>query len=292
MPVFTNKHNLPAVIVDAVVNDPYVGGGDISATKLIDAPQVRVLSSKYRDEVTVDVSERVWSLLGQCVHTILERAGLRQEGMVAEHRMFSTVDGPFGAWELSGQADVIDLDRGVIRDYKVTTVFKAKGSKAWEQQLNVLAWLAKQNGYTITGLEIVAIFRDWRKVEAERRSDYPQAAIQVIPIALWDPVRQNNYVADSVALHQQAQAGVQVNCTDEERWKDPDQWAIIKPGASRALKVTDIPPRTLEVPDGYVVVHRPGEYKRCQHYCEVAAWCPQWAAENMTPDEDFTEEEA
>jgi hypothetical protein len=286
MPVYTNKHNLPAVIVDAVVNDPYVGGGDVSATKLIDAPQVKVLGAKYRDQVQVDVSERVWSLLGQCVHTILERAGLRQEGMVAEHRMFAEVDGPYGAWQLSGQADVIDLERGAIRDYKVTTVFKAKGSTAWEQQLNVLAWLARRNGYTITGLEIVAIFRDWRKVEAERNPNYPQAAIQVIPVALWDPVTVAAYINERVALHQQAQAGVQVNCTDEERWKDADQWAIIKPGAGRALRVLDTEPDPSAVPAGYVVQQRTGEYKRCQHYCEVAPWCPQWAQDNMVPDEE------
>jgi hypothetical protein len=33
---------------------------------------------------------------------------------------------------------------------------------------------------------------------------------------------------------------------------------------------------------------RRGTYKRCQHYCEVAPWCPQWAAENMVPDEEET----
>jgi len=24
------------------------------------------------------------------------------------------------------------------------------------------------------------------------------------------------------------------------------------------------------------VVHRPGEYKRCQQYCEAAPFCAQW----------------
>ena len=67
MATITNLHNLPAAVVAAVQNDPYVGGGDISTTKLIDSPRIRVLSAKHKDNISVDVSERVWALLGQAV---------------------------------------------------------------------------------------------------------------------------------------------------------------------------------------------------------------------------------
>ena len=77
MTVVTNVHGLPEALVPAVTNDPYVGGGDISVTKLIDAPQVRALTRKHHDKLVVDVSERIWALLGQGVHTVLERAALR-----------------------------------------------------------------------------------------------------------------------------------------------------------------------------------------------------------------------
>ena len=43
MGAITNVHNLPQSIVDAVTNDPYVGGGDISATKLIDSARIAQL---------------------------------------------------------------------------------------------------------------------------------------------------------------------------------------------------------------------------------------------------------
>ena len=276
----TNRHGLPQVIVDAVLADPYTGGGDISTTKLIDAPQIRVLGAKYRDQITTDVSERVWSLMGQALHTVLERAGIRREGMVAEHRFFAEYHG----WTLSGQADVLDLDAGAIRDYKMTTVFKASGNHAWNRQLNVLRWLAMQNGYTITTLEIVAIFRDWRKVEAERNPDYPQAPIQVIDIPVWDDDVLEQYLDERVAMHQAASRGEAVPCSDEERWKDADKWALVKPGNTRALRVLDAPPAEGDVPAGYVVQHRPGAYKRCAHYCDVAAFCPQWAADSATPE--------
>lgn len=272
MATITNHHNLPQSIVDAVVNDPYTGGGDISATKLIDSARIAQLTRAHREQITVDVSERVWSLLGQAVHTVLERAGLRAEGMIAEQRLFAEVLG----WQLSGQFDVMHLESRKISDYKVTTVYKAKGNDKWVQQLNVLRWLAHQNGYTVDQLEVIGIFRDWRKTEAERNEDYPKAAIQRIEIPVWDLQFTQDYIEERVALHQQARAGADIHCTDEERWYSGTKWAVIKPGGSRALKVYEEVPADAEVPAGYVVQERPGEYKRCQHYCDVAPFCAQW----------------
>lgn len=268
----TNVHGLPQSIVAAVTNDPYTGGGDISATKLIDAPQISELSRAHHDKIVVDVSERVWSLLGQAVHTILERAGLRQEGMIAEQRLFAEVMG----WQVSGQFDVMDLESKKISDYKVTTVYKAKGNDKWTQQLNVLRWLAHQNGNPVEELEIVAIFRDWRKTEAERNADYPRAAIQTIPVPVWDLQDAQDFIEERVALHQASRNGQSVLCTDEDRWYSGNKWAIIKPGNTRALKVYDSEPDAGQVPEGYRVERRPGEYKRCMHYCDVAPFCPQW----------------
>jgi hypothetical protein len=269
----TNVHGLPQSIVAAVTNDQYTGGGDVSATKLIDAPQIATLSRDHHDKIVVDVSERVWSLLGQAVHTILERAGLRQEGMVTEQRLFAEVMG----WQVSGQFDVMNLDLGTITDYKVTTTYKSSGSDKWTQQLNVLRWLAAQNGYEINTLEIVAIFRDWWKAEAERNKDYPRAAIQSISVPVWDLQETQDYIEERVHLHQQARAGKPVKCTDEERWYSGSKWAVVKEKGARALRVYDAPVEPSTVPAGYIVEHRVGEYKRCQHYCDVAQFCPQWA---------------
>jgi hypothetical protein len=268
----TNVHGLPQSIVAAVTRDPYTGGGDISTTKLIDAPQVVELGRKHHDQIVVDVSERIWSLLGQGVHTILERAGLRQEGMVAEQRLFAEVMG----WQVSGQFDVMDLESKKISDYKVTTVYKAKGNDKWTQQLNVLRWLAHQNGNPVEELEIVAIFRDWRKTEAERSADYPRAAIQAISVPVWDLQDAQDFIEERVALHQASRKGQTVACTDEDRWYSGSKWAIVKPGNTRALKVFDSEPHEGQVPEGYRLEHRPGEYKRCMHYCDVAPFCPQW----------------
>ena len=254
----------------AVTADPYVGGGDISVTKLIDAPQVRTLMAKHRDAITTDVSERIWSLLGQAVHTILERAALRQEGMVAEDRLYAEVAG----WQLSGQFDVMHLETGVLSDYKVTTVYKLQNTDAWTQQLNVLRWLAHKNGITVNTLEIIAILRDWKKGEAERKPEtYPQTPITRVAIPVWSLEDTEEYILDRVQLHQFSQKGGRVDCTDEERWYTGTQFALMKDGGKRAVKLFS--ERPTDVPEGHHIEERPGEYRRCASYCEVRAFCAQ-----------------
>jgi len=273
----TNIHGLPTALVEAVKNDPYTGGGDISVTKLIDAPQRRVLWKRHATAIESDVSERIWALLGQAVHHILERAGT---DALAEERLYADVDG----WQVSGQFDRLHLGDAVLQDYKVTTTYKAEGSEQWTAQLNCLRWLAFQNGYDVDRLEIVAIFRDWRKVEADRKPDYPRTAVSVIPVPVWPLAEAEAYIRGRVAQHQAAEAGAVSLCTPEERWYSGDKWAIQKPGAKRALRVLDEKPT--EAPDGYEIMFRQGEFKRCAHYCEVAAFCPQWASDRPTDPPD------
>ena len=266
-PRITNLHGLPEALVEAVRNDPYMGGGDISVTKLIDAPQKRVLLQSHHDAIEEDVSERIWSLLGQAVHHILERAGT---DLLVEQRLFAEVAG----WKLSGQFDRLHLGTHTLSDYKVTTTYKHSGNDGWTRQLNVLRWLCYQNGYDVEALEIVAIFRDWRKTEAERNRDYPQRPVAVIPVPMWTLAETESYIKERIALHQRATAGEKMDCTEDERWYSGDKWAITKPGAKRALRVVEDKPT--EVPEGYVLSHRIGEYRRCRSYCEVAPFCSQW----------------
>ena len=276
MPILLNAHGLPEALVAAVRNDPYTGGGDISITKLIDAPQRRVLWAKHHESITEDVSERMWSLLGQAVHHILERA---ETGAVVEQRLYAEIEG----WMLSGQFDRLHLADKALQDYKVTTTYKKDGAETWTQQLNGLRWLAYKNGIDVERLEIVAIFRDWRKAEADRRGDYPIIPVKVIPVPVWSLEQTEEFLRGRMLLHQQARGGMSVPCTDEERWYSGTSWALKKPGGKRALKVLD--ERPTEIPEGQILEERPGEYKRCMHYCEVADFCEQWANDPTRPEE-------
>jgi hypothetical protein len=276
-PTITNLHNVPDALVRAVQNDPYdAGKSDISVTKLIDAPQRRVLTRQHEKEISVDVSERIWALTGQALHHILERA---ESNELVEQRLFATVDG----WVLSGQFDRLHLGTKTLQDYKFTTTYKAEGDDNWIRQLNILRWLAHQNEYDVERLEIVAIFRDWRRGSAERDPNYPQQAIKVIDIPVWPLDETYEYIRERIAVHQAAQKGTFIPCTDEERWYQGTKYALKKPGGKRALKVVeDTDPAVVEAliqeaaEKQYEVDIRVGEYRRCASYCEVSAWCPQW----------------
>lgn len=268
----TNIHNLPDAILQAVKNDPYKGGGDISVTKLIDSPQRRVLIKKYHASIVEDVSERIWSLLGQAVHTILERAN---KSDIVEERLYAEVNG----WQLSGQFDRIDLHGTTLDDYKVTGVYKAMQSDFtdWTNQLNVLRWLALRNGYKVDGLRIIAILRDWKKSESQRKANYPVAPIVSIDIPVLPDEQVYQYICDRISLHQKASAGEKVLCTDDERWYEGTKWALMKKGGKRAIRIYENKD-DIESPvaDGLFIEERKGGYKRCAEYCEVAPFCDQY----------------
>lgn len=268
----TNLLGLPDAFVAAVKNDPYTGGGDISVTKLIDAPQRRVLYGKYKDFVVEDVSDRVWALMGQAVHTVLERAGT---SALVEERLFMEVNG----WKLSGQFDRLHVADKTIQDWKVTTTYKADGDDSWTKQLNILRMLAIANGHDIERLQVVAIFRDWQRSKAERDEKYPQSNVKVIELPVWSNEQAMQYITDRISMHQAAVKGEEVLCSDDERWYAGSTFALMKEGNKRATKVADTREELGEPAKGFFIEERKGGYRRCEGYCEVAPFCPQLARE-------------
>ena len=102
----TNRSNLPKVIERAVINDPYdSSGSNISTTRLIAPPRIRVLEMRNWDLIEDDVSNRIFSLLGQSVHHILERSKLKVD--LAERRLFYKDDKITNGWTFSGQFDLL-----------------------------------------------------------------------------------------------------------------------------------------------------------------------------------------
>lgn len=276
--MLTNRHNLPAPLVNAIRNDPYSKGkSDISVTQLIQPPQIRALSRGI--EIEEDAADCIWRLLGSAVHTILERA--YPETAIVEKRLFSTVRG----WVVSGQFDV--YENGTLTDYKITSVYARDGKIEWVNQLNLLRALCARNDMPVDRLQIVAIFRDWRPKEA-LSGDYPQSQVAVIPVDLWPLEKAEAYLDERVRLHQSEEPPP---CTDEERWAQPSKWALMQKGRKRAVKLFDSKPFQITLSEGQYWESRPGAFRRCESYCRVSHLCPQWKAyESARANEDGTTE--
>lgn len=282
----TNRLNLPQPLVDAVKNDSYTSGGaDISVTTLLKPPRMVALEKQHKDEMEEDVSMRIWSLMGQVVHGILERAS---NTGVAERRLSINVEG----WSVSGSMDrYID---GLLQDYKVVTAYKFKDGGVpieYEQQLNVYAEILRQHGHPVSRMEIVGILRDWSKLEARRDANYPQTQVIVREVPMWSPSKALAFISDRVILHKQARITLP-ECSDEDRWARPTKYAVMREGQVRAVKLFDAQSEAesyAQQGKNLSVETRPGELVRCNAYCSVAQFCSQFQKEVKDEDNGRTE---
>ena len=304
--VITNNKGFPEALVKAVINDSYSKGtADRSVTGLLAPPRQAALKERHGDEITEDVAERIWSLYGQIVHKILERAGEESRNAINEQRLYTNVNG----WSISGQTDTMTLTEDqrswIISDYKFVTAYRFKRSYSgelvipedYEQQLNMYAYLLNENGFKVDGLKIVAIYRDWSKLEAKRDKNYPQLGAETHEVPLWPEERAKDFMEERVRLHQEAEIAVfQLSklydlpeCDDSERWAKPDKYALMpNANSARARKLFDseVDATTWAAANnmkpGFVVEHRKGANVRCENYCVVSEWCDQFKILNAS----------
>ena len=239
---YTNKHDVPIEVIRAVQNDPYTKGEGVtlSVTQLIKPPRIVALAEQHDADISVDYRDEVFKLLGKAVHLALENANVGDENLIPERRLYAEIDG----WRISGQTDTMSLKEKMLTDYKCTSVYAVGSDKPeWEQQLNLYTWLWRKHGYEVERLRIMAILRDWRRSEADKKFDYPQSPVVCLEIPLWGFIKQTDFVQQRVAMHQAAMKGELPECTDEDRWL------------------------------------RRGKNIRCEgNWCQVAPFCSQWQA--------------
>jgi len=281
----TNQLNLPSALVEAVQNDPYTAGAsDISVTRLIAPPRIVALTGIHWENLVEDAADRSFSLMGQAVHAILERVPPAPNRII-EKRYFQELMG----WTLSGQVDIIE--DGVLDDYKFTSTWETMNGLKEEkvQQLNILAWLARQDGVEVNKLRIVAIYRDWSKTQAKRERDYPQHSIGIIEAPLWTEDAQRAFIEERIGMHQAAQIdGDLPECSADDMWEKPAKFALMKEGIQKAKRLMATEEDLLVyamnnkmadskgLKKGFFIEYRPGEKTRCENYCAAAQFCDQF----------------
>jgi hypothetical protein len=284
----TNNTSLPEPVFRSLTRSDYTkGNSNRSVTQLIDSPRVRILRKENADTITEDAADMVWSVLGTAVHKMFEENDV--EGHISEERLYAEVDN----WVISGAIDIQraeDDGRVTVLDYKCTSAWSViYGKIEWHRQLNFYAWLVEQTkDVKVSGLQIVAVLRDWQRKKAETDSTYPQAPILVVDIPLWSEKERHDYVTGCVTAHQNAEferltGGSLPLCADEQRWKKDDTFAVKKQGNKRAVRVFD----SMEQAEAYMkdadnleIEVRKGKPTRCEdNYCKVAHVCDQYQQE-------------
>ena len=285
----TNFLNLPPPIFNAIARDPYTrGDADISITGLLEPPRIRVLKKRHWDELTEDVSDRIYSLLGQVIHGILERAAADDKdktlGDLFEKRFYTKING----WTVSGQMDAVYAD-GEIQDYKLLSYFKVANGvpEDFEAQLNMYAALLRLNGIDVKRLSLVCLFRDWSKGKAQKDPLIPQQQGKKFDVMLWSQERALAFLEERVKLHQEAERVSLPLCSSEDQWRRPDKWAVMaKRGAPRATRLLDsrvaADAFAKALGKGAYVEERRGFPVRCQSWCAVRDFCKQFTNERKT----------
>lgn len=289
----------------ALAANTYVGGGDISITRIIAPPRIVVLRKYNEDAIVEDASARIWSLLGSSVHRILELAGEGDKSIVVEKRLMMPIqgislpDGPW-VWKVTGQPDVYEKKPKVISDYKVTSVWAVLfGDKPeWEKQVNLQAMLHRHKGDKVDSAYIVVILRDWQTRKAKFEKEYPPLAVQRIGIPLWTQEEAIDYAQRRVRLHQTAQMKYLDSekdeqalppCTPDERWYRGHSFAVkfmdkagkVNKNAKRKFDnktdavqyMKDYAPSLPKGKTFAPIEERPGQNIRCESYCDVWQFC-------------------
>lgn len=283
----TNKNNLPDAIVRAIKNDNYSkGDADFSITELLTPPRIVQLKKLHAHEIEEDVEDGLYRLYGQIAHGILERANMND---LAEKRFF----GEFLGQKVSGQIDTLCLSEGVLSDFKFTSAWGFKTNQPpkpeWVAQLNMQLELLRLNGLDAKALQIIGLIRDFNLRQSREYPDsYPSSPIVVQSIEMWDRERTQSFIKARIAIHLSAKEKLPL-CTSEERWADPDSWAVVK--GSRAIPggiqfSEETAQKLCSERPGTRVEFRPGASRRCESYCPVSEFCTQYQSTLKKRDED------
>ena len=267
----TNNYKLPEPLYRVLSSSYPPKEGRLSVTALTAGPMVYHLKLQHWAELEEDASGRLWALMGQMPHVILEKN--TDKNAFAEEKL----EMPFNGTVIVGVSD--NFKDNIITDWKVTSVWSGiKGCKPeWTAQLNIYAWLWRKHGFSVEALRVYAILRDWQRNRVG--DNYPPIPFKEFNVPLWTIERQEAYITERVKLFSEIPPP---ECTDEEKWKALPVYAVMKKGRKSALRLLDseeaakqwIEANGHKDSSAISIQFRPGEAKKCKDYCPVAKFCP------------------
>ena len=270
-------------------------------TQLFAPPMQRRLTIDYYDEIENDVIDYYYRILGSSVHSIIEQAAKDRIGVQTEVRVAMPKEW-FGI-EITGRIDWIDYIDSILADIKTASASTyGRGVKDdWVSQGNIYRYmLYRIHGLKMDNLHIYPLYRDWSGAKAGH--DHPISPYGDIELPVWTIKETHAFIEKCVADHLAKKTRF---CTDEERWKTPDCYAVKKKGAAKAVAATTmidgerVPIPTKELATEIMnskknakelsVEFRPGGCRRCSGYCDVRDICKRVNAAEWKKDEAVSE---
>lgn len=280
---FTNKHGFPKYIQKWLKHDDYdYQEGTVSATGLLSPVRAVLLKERHWDELELDVSDMVSRRYGSAIHKSFEE--VKEIELTQEKRYYCEIAGH----TLTGKPDMVKpLGYGKYRiiDIKSTSVWNyiyASSVEDWKLQLSIYRYILEQNDMKIDRhAEITLVFTDWKRADARRKSDYPDSRLAVMGLELFSIKFIEEFIRERLEALDEASElkdAYLPKCDDEELWKNPDKWAVMKKGRKSAVRVFDTK-REAEAllrdkNKQHYIEHRKGMVNRCK-YCDARSVCDQ-----------------
>lgn len=268
----------PEYLKNAVNKDKYEPRADrMSVTRLIGPPLIRTLELLHWDDIEEEVESKLWALDGIGFDYVMKR--FSRWGLT---NIKLEVPFPSAKMTVVAKLDYYGVLDFLLADLKRTSVWSVKDAlknckHEWVRQINVYDRLLYQEvpQLKVDRLEIHAFARDWRPLENLRYNDYP-GKVEIIQAPRWSRDEQMDYIDAQLQDHIK---NSERECTPEEKWMKPDQYAVYKGKNKTASRVldTEADARQWILEKGNLkdmrIEKRPGECVRCNSYCQVAPYC-------------------
>lgn len=273
----TNKLGLPYGLVKAVSTEKHNAENCISATTLLQGVKHIILTDRHWDELEDDVSDRIWAVWGQAVHSLLESEG---ENDFTEQDMAYQI----GDITVTGKIDNYDMANGIIHDYKTASVTKIKFGdfSDWYMQGMIYAWLLTKNSFPVKACRFIALLKDHSKTDMMRGRDYPKNPVYIyeFPVTLQSLFKIGMFIKHKLDAYKRCSSLTDdaiPACSPEERWEKPPKFAVMKKGQKRAVRLFDHKEDAELLADtkggNHSVEFRKGASVRCQSFCLCRQFC-------------------
>lgn len=128
------------------------------------------------------------------------------------------------------------------------------------------------------------ILRDWQKSKAKFDKEYPQSQVQKVTFRFtkkdFDWIEK--WLLDKF---EKIKAAEQLSdeelplCSDKDRWKNEDVYAVMKKGRKSALRLLNNEQEAqdyMKANGGDYIELRKGSDRKCEEYCSCCEFCPYW----------------